>query len=308
MSSSQSLHRGRSSEADPNGIHQQSDSRQNLVESFWTAIAGLCLVIALIPLVLVLVYVLMRGIHRLDWAALTQLPPTPLAEGGGGFANALVGTLVMVAIGACMSVPLGVLAAIYLSEFSRGKLATWIRFATNVLSGVPSILIGVFIYGLLVLTQITGFSAIAGGAALAVLMLPIIIRTTDESLQIVPQKLRWASTGLGASQLATVMRVVLPAALPAIATGLTLAVARAAGETAPLIFTALFTQYWTFDPANPLGSLFNPIASLSVLVYNFATVPYQNQQELAWAASLILVAIVLLTSILSRWATHNRTY
>lgn len=308
MSSSQSLHRRRSSAADPNGIHQQSDSRQNLVESCWTAIAGLCLVMALIPLVLVLAYVLIRGIHRLDWAALTQLPPTPLAGEGGGFANALVGTLVMVAIGACMSVPLGVLAAIYLSEFSRGKLATWIRFATNVLSGVPSILIGVFIYGLLVLTQVTGFSAIAGGAALAVLMLPIIIRTTDESLQIVPEKLRWASTGLGASRLATVMRVVLPAALPAIATGLTLAVARAAGETAPLIFTALFTQYWTFDLANPLGSLFNPMASLSVLVYNFATVPYENQQELAWAASLILVAIVLLTSILSRWATRNRTY
>lgn len=214
----------------------------------------------------------------------------------------------MVIIGALISVPFGVLAAIYLSEFSKGRIATWIRFATNVLSGVPSILIGVFIYGLLVLTQVTGYSAIAGGTALAVLMLPIIVRTTDESLQIVPPQVRWASAGLGASRYATVLRVVLPAALPAIATGLTLAVARAAGETAPLIFTALFAQYWSFDPSNPLDSLFNPIASLSVLVYNFAAVPYENQQELAWAASLVLVAIVLLTSILSRWATRNRVY
>jgi phosphate transport system permease protein len=132
-------------------------------------------------------------------------------------------------------------------------------------------------------------------------MLPIIVRTTDESLQIVPKQVRWASVGMGASKLETVVRVVLPAALPAIATGLTLAVARAAGETAPLIFTALFAQYWT-------ESLFDPIASLSVLAYNFATVPYENQRELAWAASLVLVAIVLVTSILSRWATRNRIY
>ncbi|NJO10163.1 MAG: phosphate ABC transporter permease PstA [Leptolyngbyaceae cyanobacterium SL_1_1] len=225
-----------------------------------------------------------------------------------GFANALIGTLVMVAIGALISVPFGVMAAIYLSEFSSKKIAKWIRFATNILSGVPSILIGVFIYGLLVLTNVTGYSAIAGGTALAVLMLPIIVRTTDESLQIVPRQVRWASVGLGASRYETVLRVVLPAALPAIATGLTLAVARAAGETAPLIFTALFAQFWTFNPADPFSSLFSPIASLSVLVYNFAAVPYKNQQELAWAASLILVAIVLLTSILSRWATRNRIY
>jgi len=283
-------------------------SRQSMGEATWTILSGLCVVIALIPLFLVIVYVLIMGINRLDLQAFTELPPPPLTDEGGGFANALVGTLVMVLIGALISVPFGVMAAIYLSEFSRGKIATWIRFATNVLSGVPSILIGVFIYGLLVLTDITGYSAIAGGCALAVLMLPIIVRTTDESLQIVPKQVRWASVGMGASRFATVVRVVLPAALPAIATGLTLAVARAAGETAPLLFTALFAQYWTFDPSNPIDSLFNPIASLSVLVYNFAAVPYENQRELAWAASLILVAIVLFTSILSRWATRNRIY
>ncbi|NJN04970.1 MAG: phosphate ABC transporter permease PstA [Leptolyngbyaceae cyanobacterium RM1_1_2] len=308
MSSSHQLSHKRSAKADTDSINQKQGSRQSIGETAWTVISGLCLVIALIPLFLVIIYVVIKGINRLDVAAFTELPPPPLADEGGGFANALIGTLVMVAIGALISVPFGVMAAIYLSEFSSKKIAKWIRFATNILSGVPSILIGVFIYGLLVLTNVTGYSAIAGGTALAVLMLPIIVRTTDESLQIVPRQVRWASVGLGASRYETVLRVVLPAALPAIATGLTLAVARAAGETAPLIFTALFAQFWTFNPADPFSSLFSPIASLSVLVYNFAAVPYKNQQELAWAASLILVAIVLLTSILSRWATRNRIY
>lgn len=275
-------------------------SGQSYFGMFWTAIAGLFTVMALVPLILVLAYVLFRGFSRLDVAAFTELPPTPLGDESGGFANALLGTLVMVGIGALVSVPFGVLAAIYLSEFSRGTVPRWIRFATNVLSGVPSILMGVFIYGLFVIT--TGsYSAVAGGFALGVLMLPIIVRTTDESLQIVPKQVRWAALGMGASKFQTVWRVVLPAALPAIATGLTLAVARAAGETAPLIFTALFSQYW-------IDELWQPTASLSVLVYNFATVPYEGQQRLAWAGALILVGIVLLTSILSRWATRKQIY
>jgi phosphate transport system permease protein len=192
------------------------------------------------------------------------------------------------------------LAAVYLSEFSSGEVARWVRFATNVLSGVPSIIAGVFAYGLFVVNM-GGFSAIAGGAALAVLMLPTIVRTTDEALQIVPQDIRWASVGVGASNYQTVLQVVLPAAIPAILTGVTLAIARAAGETAPLIFTALNSPFW------PAG-FDKPTPSLSVLVYNFATVPFKAQKELAWAASLILVCMVLLTSILSRWATHKKVY
>jgi phosphate transport system permease protein len=283
------------------GMERSRQSRQDIGETFWTALAALCLIIALVPLFLVISYVTVRGISRLDWAAFTNLPPPPLSQTEGGFRNALFGTLIMVGIGALFSVPFGVMAAIYLSEFSqKGRIARWIRFATNVLSGVPSILMGVLVYGLVVL-PLTGYSAIAGGLALGVLMLPIIVRTTDEALQIVPQSVRWASLGLGSSRYQMVVRVVLPAALPAIATGLTLAVARAAGETAPLIFTALFTQF-------SFNGLFNPTASLSVLVYNFAAVPYENQVELAWAASLILVAIVLLTSIISRWATRKSIY
>ncbi|MEO0948925.1 MAG: phosphate ABC transporter permease PstA, partial [Cyanobacteria bacterium J06641_5] len=194
-------------------------------------------------------------------------------------------------------VPIGVLAAVYLSEFSPKPVARWIRFATNVLSGVPSIISGVFAFGLIVATT-KSFSAVAGGIALAVLMLPIIVRTTDEALQIVPQEVRWASVGLGASKYTTALRVVVPAALPAILTGVTLSVARAAGETAPLIFTALFSFFW------PQG-LFEPTPSLAVLVYNFAIVPFKAQQELAWAASLILVFIVLLASVLARLAVRG---
>jgi len=277
----------------------QKKASQHFGEMGWTILAGFFTLLALLPLILVIIYVVVQGISRLNGEAFTELPPPPLVQ-GGGFANAAVGTLLMVGVGALISVPFGVLAAIYLAEFSQGRLPRWIRFATNILSGVPSILIGVFIYGIFVITTQT-YSAIAGGIALSVLMLPIIVRTTDESLQIVPKNVRWASVGMGASKFQTVLRVVLPAALPAIATGLTLAVARAAGETAPLLFTALFSQYWLRSP-------WEPTASLSVLVYNFARVPYENQQELAWAASLILVGLVLITSILSRWATRQRRY
>lgn len=262
-------------------------------------IAGACLSLTLLPLFAVLSYVSYKGLSRINLDLFTKLPPPP-GLSGGGIANAIIGTLIVVGIATAISVPFGVLAAVYLSEFSSGKLAGPIRFATNVLSGVPSIIAGIFAYGIVVLTT-GGFSAVAGGIALSVLMLPTIVRTTDEALQIVPQEVRWASVGLGASSYQTVLRVVLPAAIPAILTGVTLAIARAAGETAPLLFTALNSQFW------PKG-LWEPTPSLAVLVYNFAIVPFKDQQELAWAASLILVLLVLLTSILSRWATRRKLY
>jgi phosphate transport system permease protein len=222
---------------------------------------------------------------------------------GGGFGNAIVGTIIMVSIAALISIPFGVLAAIYLTEFSTGKLARWIRFATNVLSGVPSIIAGVFAYGIVVLglvkLNLGSYSAIGGGFALSILMLPIIVKTTDEALQLVSQDLRQASVGLGATNFQTVTQVVLPAALPAIVTGSSLAIARASGETAPLLFTALFSQFW------PDG-LLEPTPSLAVLVYNFAISPFANWQSLAWAGSLVLVLMVLITSIFARWATSRK--
>ncbi|MDJ0797558.1 MAG: phosphate ABC transporter permease PstA [Calothrix sp. MO_167.B12] len=281
-------------------LSRSPTSPRTLFNSFMNGVAFLCGALALLPLMAVLSYVLIKGVGSLNWSIFTELPPPPLVE-GGGFRNAIFGTLLMVGIGALITVPFGVLAAIYLVEFSSGKLSRWIRFATNVLSGVPSIIAGVFTYGLLVSTKIVGFSPIAGGAALAVLMLPIIVRTTDEALQLVSNDLRQASVGLGATNFQTVTQVVLPAALPAIITGVTLAIARAAGETAPLVFTALFSQF-------AFNGLFQPIASLAVLVFNFAIVPYPNQQSLAWAASLILVLMVLITSIIARWATSRKSY
>jgi phosphate transport system permease protein len=278
--------------------NKSSDTR-SIFNKAMTVLAGTLVVLALIPLLAVLSYVLIKGAGRLSLDLFTQLPPPPMVP-GGGIANAIVGTLIMVGLASAMSVPIGIGAAIFLSEFSNPTTARWIRFATNVLNGVPSIILGVFAYSVLVVTTKT-FSAYAGAVALAILMLPTIIRTTDEAFKIVPQDIRWASLGVGAAKYQTVLQIVLPAALPAIMTGVTLAIARATGETAPLIFTALNTQFWP-------DSLSQPTPSLSVLVFNFATVPFKNQQELAWAASLILVLLVLTTSIISRFALRRKTY
>ena len=277
-------------------------SSRTLLNTVMTVLAFIFGILALVPLLAVLYYVIIRGFSSLNLNVFTELPPAPFAK-NGGFGNAILGTLLMVGIGAIISVPFGVLAAIYLTEFSSPKFARWIRFATNVLSGVPSIIAGVFAYGIVVLTLVKlnlgSYSALGGGFALAILMLPIIVRTTDEALQLVPQDLRQASVGLGATNFQTVSQVVLPTALPAIMTGCTLSIARAAGETAPLIFTALFSSFWP-------DSILKPTASLAVLVYNFATSPYQSWQSLAWAASLILVLMVLITSIIARWVTRNK--
>jgi phosphate transport system permease protein len=267
-----------------------------------TGVAILCGLLALLPLLAVLSYVIIRGFGSLNPSIFFELPPKALQK-GGGFGNAILGTLLMVGIGALISIPFGVLGAIYITEFSSNQVARWVRFAANVLSGVPSIIAGVFAYGIVVLTLVKlnlgSYSALGGGFALAILMLPIILRTTDEALQLVSQDLRQASVGLGATNFQTVTQVVLPAALPAIVTGATLSIARAAGETAPLLFTALFSNFWP-------DSIFQPTASLAVLVYKYAISPFPNWQSLAWAASLILVLMVLITSIIARWATRKR--
>ncbi len=274
-------------------------SPRTLFSTAMSIFVFICGILALLPLLAVLSYVIFKGFSSFSITSLTQLPPPAYDTTGGGFGNAIVGTIVMVGIASLLTIPLGILAAIYLTEFSSNRVSRWIRFATNVLSGVPSILAGVFAYGTVV--ALFGFSAIAGGMALAILMLPIVVRTTDEALQLVSQDLRQASVGLGATNYQTVLFIVLPAALPSIITGVTLAVARAAGETAPLLFTALDSQFW-FD------GLTKPTASLAVLVYNFARSSSDNWNSLAWAASLILVLLVLLTSIIARWATSRKSY
>jgi len=276
--------------------------RRNISSRALSFLASLFAATAVLPLILVLGYVLVQGGSKISLALLTQLPPPPGLE-DGGIANAIVGTLVVTAIAALIAVPVGVGGGIFLAEYSRsGWFAQFIRFGTNVLAGVPSIIAGVFIYGTIVTSRIlfgNAYSAVAGGMALAVLMLPTVIKTTDEGLKLVPDDLRRGALGVGASRFVTVVRITLPAALTPIATGVVLGIARAAGETAPLIFTALFSPFWS-DLLTPEG-IFAPIATLSVMIYNFAIMPYEFHNELAWAASFVLVVMILALNLFSRW-------
>lgn len=270
---------------------------RNRWNTLFSTIAALFSLIAVLPLVLVLAYVLFKGGSLISANLLTQLPPAPGLE-GGGIGNAILGTVIVTLIASLIAIPVGVGGGIYLAEYSRGGwFAQFVRFGTNVLSGVPSIICGVFIYGLIVSTRLffgQSYSAMAGGIALAVLMLPTVIKTTDEALKLVPQELRWGAIGIGASRFVTITRITLPAAFTPIATGVVLGIARAAGETAPLIFTALFSPFW------PEG-LFNPIATMSVLIFNFAIMPYEAQNALAWAASFVLVVMILAANLFARW-------
>ena len=278
-------------------LHFRSSLPRNRWNSFFTILAGFFALLAVIPLVLVLGYVLFMGGSLISARLLTELPPPPGLD-GGGIGNAIIGTFIVTLIASLIAIPVGVGGGIYLAEYSRsGWFAQFVRFGTNVLAGVPSIICGVFIYGLIVSTRVffgQSYSAMAGGIALAVLMLPTVIKTTDEALKLVPQELRWGAIGIGASRFVTITRITLPAAFTPIATGVVLGIARAAGETAPLIFTALFSPFW------PEG-VFNPIATMSVLIFNFAIMPYEAQNALAWAASFVLVVMILGANLFARW-------
>jgi phosphate transport system permease protein len=252
--------------------------------------------LALVPLFAVLWMLIWRGGQKLSLALFTQLPPAPLQQ-GGGFGNAILGTVIMVGIATLITVPLGIFTAVFLAQAKDSKLAGAVRFAAKVLTGFPSILAGVFVYGAVVLTT-GGYSAIAGGIALAILMLPTIILTSENAISMVPAKIKEASIGMGATGAQTVWMVLLPTAMPGILTGVMLAVARAAGETAPLLFTALFSNYW-LTTSNGVD-LMRPTASLAVLIYNFSGMPFANQVELAWAAALVLVVIVLITNLIGQ--------
>jgi len=244
---------------------------------------------SLVPLFSVVLMLAWRGGQKLSAAVFTQLPPAPL-EQGGGFGNAVAGTLIIVALAVAASVPVGLLTAIFLSQAEESRAADVVRFCAKVLTGFPSILAGVFAYGAIVLA--TGsYSAVAGAVALSILMLPTIVLTSEDAIRMVPGRMKDAAIGMGATSTQVVWMVLLPTALPAILTGIMLAVARAAGETAPLLFTALFSNYWLWSHGH--ANLMQPTASLAVLIYNFAGMPFQNQVELAWAAALVLVLLVL---------------
>jgi phosphate transport system permease protein len=260
-------------------------------------------ILAGIPLVSVLYMLIVRGGARLSTSLFVELPPAGF-EMGGGFGNAIVGTVVMIGISALLSIPFGILSAVFLAELGPdSRLAQAARFATKTLTGMPSILAGVFAYAVVVLTTGT-YSAPAGGLALAVLMLPTVVLTAESAIRSVPKITRDAAYGMGCTRSQVIWKVMLPTAMPGILTGVMLAVARAAGETAPLLFTALFSSYWPFRGGVP--HLMQPTASLAVLIYNFSGMPFENQIELAWAASLVLVLLVLAINVLSRWVGQRR--
>lgn len=269
--------------------------------SFLTGTATLA---ALFPLFSVLYLLVVRGSAALSLAALGELPPAAMTA-GGGFGNAIVGTFVIVAIATLISVPFGILGAIYIAEFGPDtRTAAVVRFAAKVLTGLPSIIAGVFAFATVVVVT-GGFSAPAGGVALALLMIPTILLTAEEAIKRVPSKMREAAIGMGATPTQVVARVIVPTAAPGILTGIMLAVARAAGETAPLLFTALFSDFWMSRTApeflpKTLGDLMKPTASLAVIIYNFSGSPFENQVALAWAAALTLVVIVLATNIVGQ--------
>jgi phosphate transport system permease protein len=261
-------------------------------------------ILALVPLFAVLGMLIWRGGRNLSLSLFTELPPAPL-EQGGGFGNAILGTVIMVGIATLITIPLGVLTGIYLAQAPPGsKLASAVRFSAKVLTGFPSILAGVFAYGAIVLST-GGFSSLAGGVALSILMLPTIILTSESAIAMVPVKMKEASIGMGATHAQTVWMVLLPTAVPGILTGVMLAVARAAGETAPLLFTALFSNYWISSGGR--FNLMQPTASLAVLIYNFSGMPFKNQVELAWAAALVLVVLVLITNLIGQSLSRKQT-
>ncbi len=267
---------------------------RTLISAVLSGITGVMTIFACIPLFSVLFMLAWRGGKRLSFSLLTETPPSAF-ETGGGFGNAIVGTLVMVGIAVLISVPFGILAAVFLAEIGpRSKTASAVRFCAKMLTGFPSILAGVFAYATVVLVT-GGYSAPAGGVALSILMLPIVMLTAEESIKMVPQKMKEAAVGMGATKTQVVWKVVLPTALPGMLTGVMLAVARASGETAPLLFTALNSNYWVVQDGEL--ALMEPTASLAVLIYNFSRVPYESQIELAWAAALVLVLLVLAVNL-----------
>lgn len=272
-------------------LTQQWFERRALFNSLMTILVWFAAILGSIPLVSVIFMLIVEGGSRLGWESLTALPPAGFDQ-GGGFGNAIVGTLVMVGIASAISIPLGILAAIFLGVlFPHSTTAKTARFVAKTLTGFPSILAGVFTYAVLVVS--TGYSALAGGIALAVLMLPTVVLAAEEALKQVPQKMSDAAYGMGCTRTQVILKIVLPTALPGVMTGVLLAVAGAAGESAPLLFTALFSNYY-------LSDLMEPTASLSILIYNFSAMPFENQIELAWTASLTLVLIVLVFNILAR--------
>ena len=260
-----------------------------------TTLAVVSTILVVAPLVAIFVYLLYKGASSLNLAFFTQIPK-PVGEAGGGMANAIVGSGILLALGSLLGVPVGIGAGIYLAEFGRGgKLANFVRFTADVLNGVPSIVMGISVYSLIVLPQ-KHFSALAGGVALGIMMIPTITRTTEEMLLMVPNAIREAALGLGVPNWRSVLSITLKTASPGVITGCMLAFARVAGETAPLLFTAFGNQFWS-------ANVNQPIAALPLQIYVYAISPYDDWHRLAWAGALVLVLLIVVSVSLVRYVT-----
>src|ERR1051326_5647945 len=279
--------------------HAAGGARMSLRKFKSNLIVTLCgasVLLALVPLAMILFYVIKQGFSALNWDFFTQLPK-PVGEAGGGMANAIVGTLILIAIAGLIAVPVGVLSGVHLAEFKGSRFSSIVRFAADVLNGVPSIVIGIFAYAIVVL-PLKRFSALAGGVALAIIMIPVVARTTEELLRLVPGGLKEAALALGATRAKAMFSVILPAALPGILTGILVALARVAGETAPLLFTAFNNRFFSTNITQPIGSL-------TVQVFTYALSPYDDWIRQAWAGALVLVSIILILSIIARVVTRR---
>lgn len=256
-----------------------------------------CAILVITPLVLVFYHLLREGFSSINWTFFTQLPK-PVGETGGGMANAIAGTFILLGEAALIGVPIGVLGGVYLSEYGGSKLNWWLRFAADILNGVPSITWGIVVYALVVMPM-HSFSALAGGIVLGMMMIPLIMRTTEEVLQLVPAGYREASLALGIAKWKTIVQIVIRTALKGIVTGVLLALARVAGETAPLMFTAFGNLGWAHK-------LTEPIAAIPLQIFEYAKSPYDDWQRQAWAGALVLLLLVLVINIGVRFLTRDR--
>jgi phosphate transport system permease protein len=272
--------------------------RRRVTDHAMTGVAVLTVILVLAPLIAIFGYLVYRGVGSINWAFLTQTPK-PVGEPGGGMANAIVGSVIILAIASVIGVPFGVGAGIYLAEFGRNRLGSIIRFTADVLSGVPSIVIG--IVGWAILVRGRGFSALAGGVALSILLVPSICRSTEEMLLLVPQALREAAYGLGVPRWRTTLSIVLRTATSGVITGIMLAFARIAGETAPLLFTALGNTFWSlrYD---------QPISALPLQIYVYANSPYEDWHRQAWAGSFVLIILIVTAVAAVRYVVRRGSF
>lgn len=271
--------------------------RRKIINSLMISLCVVAGIITILPLIYIFFYTTRSGITALNLDFFTQLPK-PVGEEGGGMANAIVGSLILILLGGAIGIPVGVFTGIYISEYSKSILSAIIKFVTDVLSGVPSIIIGIFAYGVIVIPM-QRFSALAGGFALGILMIPTITKITEEMLKLVPQSLREASLALGVSKWKTTLRIVLKTASAGIITGILLAIARAAGETAPLLFTSFGNVFWQ-------TKIDEPMAALPLQIFAYAISPYDDWHRQAWAGAFVLIALVFVVNLIVRFVTRSK--